>query len=150
MDTGCREEDTVAERNRCGHCGGCGTCKNDRGSSCAACIKRLKLDPPESGFCGLPCSVCWGSGTVEPTSLKFQNRFVPILASVFVCLAFGAILVFGLGKNEHFGEVLAFAGTLIGSITGFYFAERGDVRRQVATEQVAEEPPAKDVPVREG
>ena len=126
----------MAIRNRCAHCEGIGTCKNDSGKSCAACVKRNKLGGSETGYCGLPCSICRGSGTVEPTSLKFQNRFTPVLASAFVGLAFIAIGVFGFFRETHFPAILAFAGTLIGSVTGFYFADRGEARRQFADTEV--------------
>jgi hypothetical protein len=93
-------------------------------------VRRHKLDAAQPGrYCGLPCTVCWGAGSVEPTSLKFQNRFVPILASVFVGLAFLTIFLFGF-FSTHLDKILPFAGTLIGSITGYYFAERGDAKRQ--------------------
>jgi hypothetical protein len=68
---------------------------------------------------GMPCSICKGRSTIEPTSLKIQNRLVPTLAVLFVLIAFYFIYFFH--KTEHFDKVLVFAGTLIGSITGFYF-----------------------------
>lgn len=114
----------MIERNQCGHCNGGGTCKSNAGNSCAVCIQKYKLISEESP-CGLPCSVCKGVGSLEPTSLKFHNRFVPILALAFVGLAFVTIFVFGLYSN-HLDKILPFAGTLIGSITGYYFAGRGE------------------------
>jgi hypothetical protein len=65
--------------------------------------------------------VCDGRGSVEPFSLKLQNRFLPFFAMGFVFL----LLVFLAGAlfkdMEHFDKIIGFAGTLIGSITGYYF-----------------------------
>jgi hypothetical protein len=41
---------------------------------------------------------------------------------IFVILAFGTLLIFGLEAPDNFEKVLVFISTLIGSITGYYFA----------------------------
>jgi hypothetical protein len=62
-----------------------------------------------------------GRGSVEPFSLKLQNRFLPFFAMgfVFLLLVFLAVALY-LG-TANFDKIIGFAGTLIGSITGYYF-----------------------------
>ncbi len=123
----------MTDRYPCAHCSTSGTCKtaND-GKSCAACVRKngLQADNYGGSACNdaIVCSVCRGIGSVEPVSLGFQKHFTSSLALVFVGLAFTIIIIFGVMGDQfiHFETVLAFAGTLIGSITGFYF---GGARR---------------------
>ena len=110
----------------CKHCAETGTCaRGAGGTSCARCrahwLEHTKQYVPKDVETGLVCSVCWGKGVTEPTSSKWQNRFTPVLASSFVALAFLLIFVVLIFKTEHLEKVLVFAGTLIGTITGFYF-----------------------------
>jgi phage terminase large subunit-like protein len=111
----------------CKHCGETGTCINGTNKmSCARCRSKWMAEDanyhPKDDESGLVCSVCWGKGVTEPTSSKWQNRFTPLLAGSFVLLAFLLVFVAVLFKPEALGQVLVFAGTLIGSITGYYFA----------------------------
>jgi len=111
----------------CKHCGETGTCANGSNrNSCARCrthwINQQANYQPKDEEMGLVCSVCWGKGVTEPTSSKWQNRFTPILASCFVLLAFILVGVLGWRNSDGFDKVLVFASTLIGSITGYYFA----------------------------
>lgn len=114
--------DNLPTRIPCGHCQQSGTCTNGSGRhSCEACVRYRE---GEQGVkyedrMGMPCSVCKGRSTIEPTSLKIQNRLVPSLAVLFVLVAF--YLIYFFHQTEHFDKVLVFAGTLIGSITGYYF-----------------------------
>lgn len=122
----------------CKHCDETGTCKNRLdGNSCARCraywVKEIKNYQPQEIESGLVCSVCWGKGVTEPTSTKWQNRFTPVLASVFVVFAFVLIAVFGFWAVDGFDKVLVFASTLIGSITGYYFGGEKAAGREVAT-----------------
>ncbi|HEX8197533.1 MAG TPA: hypothetical protein VF571_15165 [Pyrinomonadaceae bacterium] len=129
----------MAEFVTCKHCDETGTCKNRLdGSSCARCraywVSAIKNYQPQETESGLVCSVCWGKGVTEPTSTKWQNRFTPILASVFVVFAFVLIAGFGIwAEVGSFDKVLVFASTLIGSITGYYFGGERAAGREVAT-----------------
>lgn len=110
----------MVDRYQCAHCGSTGTCRNaSDGKSCSVCVRQHRLEPEDND--PIVCSVCRGIGSVEPVSLGFQKHFTASLALVFVGLAFVVIFVFGVYVPEHFEKVLVFAGTLIGSITGFYF-----------------------------
>lgn len=53
---------------------------------------------------------------------RLQRRITPLLAMVIVYLAL--VLVWMYADSSHFPEILAFAATLIGSITGYYFGGR--------------------------
>jgi hypothetical protein len=69
----------------------------------------------------LPCFVCGGRGTVEPFSLKLQNRFLPFFAMGFVFLLLALVACAYFWGSASFDKIIGFAGTLIGSITGYYF-----------------------------
>lgn len=104
---------------KCAHCAGTGTCKNgENDKSCLVCIKEQKVKVTDSTS-GLVCSVCHGVGITEPKSARLHNRIVPVLAMMIVYVALFLVMV--LSTKEHFSEVLAFAATLIGSVTGYYF-----------------------------
>lgn len=70
---------------------------------------------------GLVCSVCKGAGSVDPFSLKLQNRFLPFFAMGFVVLLLIFLAVSLFVGQANFEKIIGFAGTLIGSITGYYF-----------------------------
>jgi hypothetical protein len=59
---------------------------------------------------------------VEPLTVRLQQRIVPLLALILVYAAL--VLIWSYASRENFHELLAFAGTLIGSVTGFYFGGR--------------------------
>lgn len=104
---------------KCAHCGGTGTCKNgETETSCLVCKKAHKVNSA-GNTSGLVCSVCCGYGVAEPKSARMQNRIIPMLAIIIVY--FALFLIFMLARTDNFSEVLAFAATLIGSITGYYF-----------------------------
>ncbi|ADO00844.1 hypothetical protein Gbem_4144 [Citrifermentans bemidjiense Bem] len=104
---------------KCAHCAGTGTCKNGQNeTSCLVCIKEQKVKIIDSTF-GIVCSVCHGVGITEPKSVRLHNRIVPVLAMMIVYVALFLVMI--LSTREHFSEVLAFAATLIGSVTGYYF-----------------------------
>ena len=103
----------------CAHCGAAGTCRNgSAGDSCAVCIKKNRIEGQP--LTGLVCSVCQGYGAVEPRTGRLRNLIAPVFALLIVSSALG--LAWFFAGDEHFTEVLAFAATLIGSITGYYFA----------------------------
>ena len=89
-------------------------------SSCAVCIKRAGL-PPEQVAMGLVCSVCGGVGKAEPKTLRFLNLFLPFFAAGFVGLLLIWLMVLALRASPNFHDFLTFAGTAIGSVTGYYF-----------------------------
>lgn len=105
----------------CGHCGGTGTCRNaENGSSCAVCARRFVLFKYSPSH-GLVCSICKGTGFIEPISLRLSYRTGHILAIVVMSTA---IVTAIFGFKEHFSEVLTFLGTLTGAISGFYFSRK--------------------------
>lgn len=116
---------------QCAHCKGSGTCTSSANeSSCAVCMKKHKLlSRANVGelFTGLVCSVCSGQGQVEPFTTRLQQRIVPSLALILVYFALA--LIWSFASKENFHELLAFAGTLIGSVTGFYFGGRSERAR---------------------
>ncbi len=113
--------DASAEHMTCAHCEGTGTCKNGQNqTSCAVCRKHQQLTSAAiEDASGLVCSVCRGRGILEAMASRLRNRLVPCLALIIVC--FVLLLVWDTHDKENFGEILAFSGTLIGSITGYYF-----------------------------
>ena len=113
----------MTERIPCAHCQTLGTCKNGAGgSACAICAKAgSKFRDYSQLPTGLVCSVCGGGGSVEPFSLKLQNRFLPFFAMGFVLLLLIFLGICLFYANASFDKVIGFAGTLIGSITGYYF-----------------------------
>ena len=70
---------------------------------------------------GLPCLICEGRGSVEPFSLKLHNRFLPFFAMGFVTLLLILVGLVVFFADKSFEKVIGFAGTLIGSITAYYF-----------------------------
>lgn len=108
----------------CAHCATNGTCKNGLNQSgCAACQASWTErsgkfnDFPEKT--GIICSVCWGRGLVEPTNQKWEYRFPAILALLIILVAF--ILLLSFSGKSGFDKILVFVGTLVGSVTGYYF-----------------------------
>lgn len=116
----------------CAHCKSTGTCANSENeTSCAVCVAKHKLpshSSPERLYTGVVCSVCSGQGQVEPFTVRLQQRIVPLLALVLVYAAL--LLIWSFASRENFHELLAFAGTLIGSVTGFYFGGRAEKNKK--------------------
>ena len=110
--------------NECKHCRQSGTCTNGLdGESCAVCARRRLFRDYSAKPQGLVCSVCHGRGLVEPFSLQLQNRFVPCFAGALVTALF-VVLVVTLKDVNQFDKVIGFAGTMIGTIVGYYFGGR--------------------------
>jgi hypothetical protein len=110
----------MAARLECAHCVQTGTCRSGTdGSSCAVCIKRAKV--PAQAVTGLVCSVCGGVGFAEPKTLMLLNRFVPFFAAGFVAVLLIWLLALAFRGDNTFHDFLTFAGTAIGSVTGYYF-----------------------------
>jgi hypothetical protein len=121
-----RSSNVMADRVPCAHCGQTGTCKNGPdGQSCEVCIRRNRPfwgifgSRNQGAAVGIVCSVCRGFGTIEPLSVRLHKRIVPLLAMIIVYVAL--YIVFAHATEDKFDQILAFAGTLIGSITGYYF-----------------------------
>ena len=105
----------------CKHCNETGTCSSGtEGASCDACVKGHELSRRQPYF-GLSCSACNGIGQTEPRTERINKRVKPVLAMGIVFLLLIFIFALALMGNAHFPEFLAFSGTLIGSITAFYF-----------------------------
>ena len=103
----------------CAHCKESGTCStSNNGLSCAACVADHTL---KGEHYGLACGVCGGMGKAEPKTERINKRMAPILAYVMVMFLLIGIAVAAY-TDSHFSEVLAFAGTVIGAITGYYFS----------------------------
>jgi hypothetical protein len=114
----------LVDASQCQHCGTLGTCTTgNNGHSCARCkavwVKEFGIDPGKE-YKGLVCSVCRGRGIAESHRVKWEYRFPAVLALIFVFLTF-MLLYFRQRIGIDPGLALTFAGTLIGSITGFYF-----------------------------
>jgi len=105
----------------CKHCNETGTCTSGKdGTSCLVCVKAHKFNSKKEHF-GLVCGTCSGTGQVEPKTERLNRRARPILSILIVYLLLVFILIFGLSENQYFNEFLVFAGTIIGSVTAFYF-----------------------------
>ncbi len=134
-----QEDISSVYRLGCAHCGKSGTCKSGpSGSSCAVCVnsaEQMRVRHPfittlmgresapksSSVMVGLVCSVCQGTGTTEPKTLKFLNRFLPIFSASFVLVLVVLLIIFAFAAEKYFPSVLAFVSTAVGSVTGYYF-----------------------------
>lgn len=106
----------------CKHCNETGTCTSGvDGGSCQACAKYHELKT-NNLYTGLACGTCGGLGQSEPMTERLNKRTKPLLAMGIVFMVLLFVFILGLIKNPHFPEFLAFSGTLIGGITGFYFS----------------------------
>ncbi len=105
----------------CKHCNETGTCTSgEDGRSCQACVKYHELKNSKE-YIGLACGTCGGLGQSEPMTERLNKRTKPFLAMGVVFMVLLFLFLLGVLKNPHFTEFLAFSGTLIGSITAFYF-----------------------------
>lgn len=108
----------------CGHCAGHGTCNTSQNSSsCFVCAKLAGVPDPQAMNFGLPCSICNGHGCGAPSEVKI-NRLVGATVTVLLCVLVFAVIFVSFNKPDNFDQVLTFAGTILGSITGFYFGGR--------------------------
>lgn len=110
----------------CAHCSGVGTCKNGvNESSCAVCVKEQELK--DKDLIGLPCGVCGGIGLAEPRTERINKRMPAILGFTVVFLLMSGVFISATLKSPYFSEVLAFSGTLIGTVLGFYYSDRSKI-----------------------
>ncbi len=106
----------------CKHCNETGICTSGKGEcSCQACAKYHDLKKAKE-YVGLACGTCGGLGQSEPMTERVNKRTKPLLAMGIVFMVLFFLFILGLLKSPHFTEFLAFSGTLIGSITAFYFS----------------------------
>lgn len=113
-------EDSKPNHFECAHCNGSGVCTSGiDGASCSVCAKEHKIKKEPNG---LVCSVCGGIGYAELKTDRLNNRIIPVLSLLIVYFALILVTVTALFNDSHFTEILAFCGTLIGSITGYYFS----------------------------
>ncbi|GAB1265675.1 hypothetical protein [Aurantivibrio infirmus] len=114
-------QDVKANLYPCMHCKETGICTSaENGKSCQACIKYHELKKYQD-YMGLACGTCGGLGQSEPMTERLNKRTKPILAMAIFFLVLSFLFILGVFNNPHFTEFLAFSGTLIGSITAFYF-----------------------------
>lgn len=105
----------------CAHCGETGTCSSGiDGSSCLACVKSNELKGKE--LYGLACGICNGLGLAEPRTERINKRIKPILAMALIFFLLGGVFVSAMLESHYFSQILAFSGTLLGSIVGYYFS----------------------------
>ncbi|WP_428037056.1 molecular chaperone DnaJ, partial [Amphritea sp.] len=98
-----------------------GTCSSGKeGASCQACVKNHELKGKQPYY-GLACGTCNGIGQAEPTTERMNKRIKPMLALAIVFLILTFTFALALMRNQYFTEFLAFSGTLMGSVTAFYF-----------------------------
>jgi hypothetical protein len=106
----------------CAHCQGSGTCATGKeGESCCVCIKESKSNKDSHG---IVCSVCGGLGLAELKTDRINKRVTSFLAILIAYFALIMVFVLAVTNNKYFSEALAFSGTLIGGITGFYFSSK--------------------------
>lgn len=111
----------------CAHCKGTGTCTTGaEGASCQICLaawrQRNKLLNEGADPKGLRCTCCWGKGRVEPPgATKWDYKTPAYLGGMLAILSFILLFLTFRANNEAFSKSLVFVGTLLGSITGYYF-----------------------------
>jgi hypothetical protein len=109
----------------CAHCSGIGTCNSGSGEfSCAVCIQSHELKGKE--YAGLPCGVCGGIGQAEPRTERINKRMPVIMGFTVVMLLMLGVFISAIFKSQYFSEILAFSGTLIGTVLGYYYSGRSN------------------------
>jgi len=121
-------KESALNLHECAHCNGKGTCNNgDDGYSCAVCAKEQGFFWNRKKQKGLPCCICGGMGLTEAKTDRLNKRMAPALAIYLVGMLFAVILAALLLNSRYFNEILAFSSAIIGSVTGFYFSNRGKI-----------------------
>ena len=115
----------------CPHCKGHGTCRDEPGHICTTCICPIKrfLLRSQAGKLKAECDTCHGRGFVDPRLPKDVwglLRFRFLLALLFVGLC--ALLIVKFKNTENFDAALSLVGTLLGSISAFFFATSQETR----------------------
>jgi hypothetical protein len=73
---------------------------------------------------GLPCAICGGLGQAEPKTERINKRLPAMLGFAVVFILLLLVFLAGLSNSNHFGELLAFCGPIIGTVLGFYYSTR--------------------------
>ena len=116
--------------HECKHCSGTGTCATDNGKSCDKCIVEAK---PKGIFrarlknttnCGIVCSVCDGLGEAQTKTNKLNSRARFTLSLAIIIPVILILVIVILHQESLAPQYLTFSGTLIASITGYYFGSR--------------------------
>jgi hypothetical protein len=112
----------------CAHCAGKGTCRNGpEEGGCQICFAHWRerypktKDNPQVG--AIKCSTCWGRGIVEPPgATKWDYKTPAYLGGLLALCSFALLFTLAFRRDpEGFSKSLVFVGTLLGSITGYYF-----------------------------
>ena len=107
----------------CAHCSQSGTCSSgEEGHSCYVCIGENELKG--KSYVGIVCGVCNGIGLVEPKTERINKRIEPILAIFIIYSLLLGVYISALLNSQYFSEILAFSGTLLGSIVTYYFSNK--------------------------
>src|ERR1700738_4999906 len=139
----------------CAHCEGKGTCKNGKDDTgCLICFAHWSQRYPKMKdvheLGAIKCSTCWGRGIVEPPgATKWDYKTPAYLGAALAGCSFALLFTLAFMKDsEGFAKALVFAGTLLGSITGYYF---GGQRRipSSSTDGHASEGPAEPAATKE-
>ena len=118
--------DVIANLYPCAHCSETGTCSTgSEGKSCSVCVDASDIDGKD--HFGIVCAVCNGIGKAEPKTERMNKRIKPILAISIIYTLIAAIFISAMFKSEYFSEILAFSGTLLGSVIAYYFTSRDNV-----------------------
>lgn len=105
----------------CAHCGETGTCSTGKdGGSCLACIKANELKGKE--LYGIACGICNGLGQAEPRTERMNKRIKPLLAVAIIFSLLSGVFLSAIVSSPYFSQILAFSGTLLGSILAYYFS----------------------------
>ncbi|MBU6950925.1 molecular chaperone DnaJ [Hahella sp. HN01] len=111
----------------CAHCKESGTCAQGKdGASCNVCVKRNELRGKE--HFGLACGICGGLGLAEPFTDRLNKRFPAIMAILVVFSLMFIVSVAAFINNQHFSEILAFSGTLIGTVISYFYSNSNKMK----------------------
>lgn len=117
----------MSEPVKCAHCSASGTCSNgENGLSCHICADNhfpsFKKNGNKENHKGLICSVCQGVGIAELKTDRMNKTIIPYLSQAIVFVTLILVFFIAYKSSAHHAAILTFSGTLIGSVTGYYYA----------------------------